>query len=123
MGIQLFESASGVADAAGLVTLSFNSPFVNRAWQGTVQLVNAPPASAWAVSISGIVLPTLYAPGPYGPLQMLYGQRLVLKSSGLTPGFQYTALLMGIDEPANQASLYTGPTAVTSVAVGGSGAP
>ncbi len=116
--VQLNETASAVANASGDVTLKFPIAKVNRTWQGTVSILNAPAGSQWTLSVGNQPFATVYAPGPAGPFQILSGQVLSLSATGLTAGDQYTAVLSGVDDPSTKATPYTGPTAVTSITLG-----
>ena len=118
VSVQLAQTAVGIANAGGGVTLKFPLPMVNRTWQGTVSLVNAPAGSVWQVNIGNQLYASMYAPGPAGPFQILSGQALSLVGAGLTAGTQYVAVLLGVDDPADDATPYTGPTAVTSITLG-----
>ncbi len=118
VSVQLAQTGTGTADSNGDVTISFPIPMVNRTWQGTVSIVNAPAATQFNVKIGNQLYAILYAPGPAGPFQILSGQKLELTATGLTARTQYIAVLSGVDDPADNATPYTGPTAVTSITLG-----
>lgn len=118
--VQLNETASAKANAAGNVVIKFNLPRLNRVWQGTIQTPDSPAGTAWSLSYGGQSVGLLYSPGPYGPVQILPSQQLVLTYSGgsLVSGQSYSALLLGVNDPIDNPTPYTGPTSVTSVSLG-----
>lgn len=121
--VLLQEGAAGIVDADGNVSLAFNAPPVNRVWQGTVSiLAGAPAGTQFTVLVGNQPYSTLYSPGPGGPYQVQRGQVLSLTYSGgdLTPGDQVTATLAGVNDPSDNPTSYTGPTAVTNISIGGS---
>jgi len=115
--VQLNETAQGVADASGNCVIQFKLPNVNRVWQGTIQTPDSIGGTAWSLSYGGQTVGLLYSPGPYGPVQVLPSQRLTLKATGLVAGQTYSALLLGVNDPIDNPTPYTGPTSVTSVSL------
>lgn len=116
--VQLYETATGVVNAAGGVSLTFNGPKLGRTWQGTVSILGAPVAQAFTLSVGAQAFGIVYAPGPCGPYQMLHGQAISLvATSGLTVGSTITLILSGVDDPSEKATPYTGPTSATAAAV------
>jgi len=115
--VQLNETAQGVADANGNCVIKFKLPSMNRVWQGTIQTPDSVGGTAWSLSYGGQSVGLLYSPGPYGPVQVLPSQQLVLKATGLVAGQTYSALLLGVNDPIDNPTPYTGPTSVTSVSL------
>jgi len=113
--VQLYETASAKSDASGHCTIKFNLPHVNRVWQGTIQALDSPAGTLWAVSFGGNTFGNLYAPGPFGPIQVLPSQQVTMKATGLTASTLYSAILIGVNDPIDNPTPYTGPTSVTSV--------
>lgn len=102
-------SSKSATTVFGDLTITFPLVPVGRTWQGSVSVPTAPPGAQISVAVGGITLGLMYAPGPFGPLQLLSGQSLSLTATGLPPGATYTAILSGIDEPSGSASPYFGP--------------
>jgi hypothetical protein len=117
--VQLYQTAQATADASGNASLKFPGPGLTRTWQGTVTILGSTQGTPWSISIGAQAFGLLYSPGPSGPYQLLSGQILTATTTGLMPGDQFTAILSGIDDPREEATPYTGPTIVTSVALGG----
>lgn len=117
--VQLYKTASATVAVDGSANISFNGPGFGRTWQGTVTILGSPQGTQWTISVGAQGFGESYAPGPAGPYQLLTGQTLTAAATGLTPGLQCTAILSGIDDPKENATPYTGPTIVTSVALGG----
>jgi len=105
--IPLNQRASGTP-VAGAVTLSFPSPSTGRTWQGSLTIPGAASTDSWNVTLSGQLVAVVTGSGPFGPLQIQTGQVLSLAGtvSLTTP---YAAILSGINDPAGDASPYTGP--------------
>ena len=116
--VQLNETAKATSDSLGNAKIVFNQPGVNRVWQGTVSVNNSTPGTEWQVLLGGIPAGTLYAPGPFGPIQMLSGQQLSLVGVD-TPATIFTAILLGVNDSVENPTPYTGPTSVTSITLGG----
>lgn len=116
--IQLYQTAQATADSGGNASFKFPGPGLTRTWQGTVTILGATQGTPWTISIGAQAFGILYAPGPSGPYQLLHGQILTATTAGLTAGAQFTAILSGVDDPSQEATPYTGPTIVTSVALG-----
>ena len=110
--IQLYESATGIVQASGAVTLTLNGPRFNRTWQGTVTVLGAPSGSEFTVNLGAQNFGVLYAPGPAGPFQLLTGQNLQLTATLATTlaGSQITMILSGVNDPADRATPYVGPS-------------
>ena len=108
--IPLNQRASGTP-VAGAVTLSFPSPSTGRTWQGSLTIPGAASTDSWHVTLSGQLVAVVTGSGPFGPLQIQTGQVLSLAGtvSLTTP---YAAILSGINDPAGDASPYTGPAAL-----------
>ncbi len=118
--VLLNQTAQGEGNATGGAEISFSAPRMTRVWQGTVSVTNAPAGTAFTVSVGGQPAGVLYAPGPFGPIQIQSGLALQLAAStGLTQGTFYQAILLGVDDPIENPTPYTGPTAVTSITLGG----
>lgn len=124
--IQLYESATGIVQADGSVTMVLNGPRLNRVWQGTVTVLGSPSGSQFTVNLGAQNFGVLYAPGPAGPFQLLTGQNLQLTATlaATLAGSQITMILSGVNDPADRATPYVGPSipaslTVTSSASGG----
>ena len=117
--VLLNQTAQGVATASGDVEISFPVPKMTRVWQGTVSVTNAPAGTSFTVSVGGQPAGVLYSPGPFGPIQVQSGLSLQLAATGLVSGTSYQAILLGVDDPIENPTPYTGPTAVTSITLGG----
>lgn len=116
--VQLYETASSVANPLGNVILQFPGPGFGRTWQGTVSVLGSPQGTEWNVSIGAQAFGTINAPGPGGPYQLFAGQSITLSAAGLTAGSQYSAILSGGDYSKDDAPPYGGPTIVNSVVAG-----
>ena len=105
--VPLNQRASG-NPSAGAVTISFPSPPIGRIWQGSLTIPGAASTDVWKVTLAYQLVAVVTGSGPFGPLQIQAGQVLSLAGtvSLTTP---YTAILSGIDDPADDASPYTGP--------------
>ena len=124
--IQLYETAVATVQSSGAVTLTLNGPRFNRTWQGTVTILGAPSGSEFTVNVGAQNFGVLYAPGPAGPFQLLTGQNLQLTATlaATLAGSQITMILSGVNDPADRATPYVGPSipaslTVTSSASGG----
>jgi hypothetical protein len=124
--IQLYESATGIVQADGSVTMVLNGPRLNRVWQGTVTVLGSPSGSQFTVNLGAQNFGVLYAPGPAGPFQMMAGQNLELTATLATTlaGEQITMILSGVNDSVDSPTPYTGPSipaslTVTSSASGG----
>jgi hypothetical protein len=108
--VPLNQRASG-NPSAGAVTISFPSPPIGRIWQGSLTIPGAASTDVWKVTLAYQLVAVVTGSGPFGPLQIQAGQVLSLAGtvSLTTP---YTAILSGIDDPADDASPYTGPAAL-----------
>lgn len=113
--VQLNQTAQATANAAGTATITFPSVRLNRTWQGSVSVSGSPPGTAWNVLVGGQSVGTLFAPGPFGPVQLLSGQALSLAAANtLVSGNTYVATLSGVDDPSDIPSSYNGPSSVSS---------
>ena len=101
--------------AGGIVTLQFEPCTTGRVWQGTLTIPGALGTDDWTVTINDQLFATLQGPGPFGPIQLTTGG--VLKLIGTVGGTgTYLALLSGLNDPAGNATPYTGPLALPSPA-------
>ena len=117
---QLNEIETGTASASGSLTLTFPAARLNRTLQGSVTVAGSAPGTVWSVLVGGQQIGTLFAPGPFGPVQILSGQSLSVSAIGtLAPGQAYSATVQGIDDPAATPSPYSGPVSVTFPGVQG----
>lgn len=96
-----------------VVTLSFPAPPLNRTWQGSVTIPRALATDLWNVTIGGQLQAVVQGSGPFGPIQVVSRQVLQLVGT-VTLTTPYVAILSGIDDPADNATPFTGPTALPS---------
>jgi hypothetical protein len=94
--------------AGGAVTLSFQPCHTGRIWQGSVIIPGAATNDSWQLTIGGQLMAIVIGSGPFGPVQVQPGQVLSLVGT-VTLGTPYVAILSGINDPAGDASPYTGP--------------
>ncbi len=118
--VQLYQTAYGVVDSIGKITLSMQGPPLNRVWQGTLSIIGSVLGVQFTVSIGNQASSIFFAPGPAGPYQLLHGQTISLTATGLISGTSYTAVFVGVDDPSEGATPYVGPIIAAS---GSSGAP
>lgn len=112
--VQLNQSAQATADTTNSATITFPAARLGRTLQGSVSVSGSPPGTAWSVAVGGQVLGILFAPGPYGPVQILSGQALTLTATNtLVHNQNYVATLSGVDDPAENPTPYNGPNSVT----------
>lgn len=119
--IQAF-SALAVADANGEATFANFGPQLPQGTVavGTLSVVGSPAAATHTVSLGGQPIGTILGPSPYGPIEVSYGLRLSIASTGLTAGTQYQAVLLGATyAEGSQPISYPLPTsAFTSITAG-----
>lgn len=107
--MRLRRQITGAPKANGTVTLRYPAVPVGRVWTGTVAIPSSDPTAIWEITIADQVWANLLGPGPFGPLQAVDGEQIVLDGTGLTPGAQQTAILIGADDVEGQEANYTGP--------------
>ena len=111
--VGLSAPSAPVTPSGGNVVLTIPGPFLGRVWQGTIVIPNAPSSSVWALAIGGFVYANLLGNGPFGPMQVGYGQSITLTGAG-TGSAQLVAYILGVDDPASASTPYTGPAALPS---------
>jgi hypothetical protein len=87
--------ATGTADAGGDVTITFAPIAVNSEFTGVVSVPSSPATTVWSVAIDDTVVATNGGSTQYGNLQLNSSDVLALSGSGLVPGQQYQAVLVG----------------------------
>lgn len=107
--MRLRRQITGTPNVNGTVELSYPAVPVGRVWTGTVVIPSSDPAAIWEITIADQVWANLLGPGPFGPLQAVDGEQIVLDGTGLTPGAQQTAIIIGSDDAEGQEANYTGP--------------
>ncbi len=113
---RLREPASAVADASGNLTLTFGPVPSGRMWTGTVAILSAPSSAVWSVSVDGFGLGETTGAGPFGPVQGVGSETIVVTGSGFTAGEEYDGRLVGSDdEQGSQPWLFPATTNITSL--------
>jgi hypothetical protein len=117
--VSLYASQQGTIQANGSLTIDLLGPRFNRTWQGTITVLGAPSGTQFTINVGAQNFGLMYAPGPAGPFQLLTGQTLQLTATLPTTeaGALVTAILSGVDDPADRATPYTGPSIPASVTV------
>lgn len=113
------QHAVATADGAGDATFTFADVPVGELWTGTTNIPDAPPAHVGTVTGGGELLGQMYGPGSYGPWTCGHTQKLVISSTGLTPGVQYEAVWHA-DDRGHEVATYPAPitpTTTTSVSI------
>lgn len=117
--VSLYQTSQSVVDSNGNCSITFSLPRLDRVWLGTLAITGSTAGTSWQVYVGSQSMGILLAPGPGGPFQVLGGLALTAQATGLTPGDNILAALIGTDFSKEYAPPYTGPTSVTSVNSGG----
>jgi hypothetical protein len=84
--------AEATANGSGEAIFAFAVPPQGTAWCGTISIPGAPAAASSMVSLSGLLVGSMFGAGFYGPFTAYANEVLAISAVGLTPNVQYQAV-------------------------------
>lgn len=91
----LYQAASGVVAADKTLTIKFQPVPTLQMWTGMLNLYNALGTEQFQAQVSNAPWGTFLGNAQFGPIQAQGAQVISITASGLTPGLNYNAVLIG----------------------------
>jgi hypothetical protein len=112
-------SATGAA-ANTVTTFSFPSVSPGYAWEGTINIPNAPPSSTFTAKANSQIVGSGIGASTWGPIVIVGSEIFSINATGLLTGIVYQAIFVGIEVPLAQANFRAYPQSLNTTGPSGS---